>query len=269
MRYFVFVVGKYPFRSLHFNSTKILKKIKSKLLEQCKQLKKVIFNSADVDTLDENPTCDNFYEFRVLDLNWCENSPPCSDDDELELMLGEDQQHCLFEYSFEFLSRYPNAKKISTSAPTCDMDMHLQYLDGILINCYSTVEAIKFDHQTPHNFVRKVINSKSSAIKSFTVRLADWDTSKLDANLFRKSEISKNNILKVLKLRHCVDTSVSVGNQEPTEFLETLIGNQTLETLGLELFKVSNSEKLSPLIQVPNIKSLICNFESFEASLLH
>ncbi|EGC30542.1 hypothetical protein DICPUDRAFT_83543 [Dictyostelium purpureum] len=265
--YELFLIKYKELESIHFNhcniySTKRLKKIKSELLEQCKQLKKVIFDYVSVDTMDGNPTCDNFYEYRVLILFWNIQRPPFSNETEYPL----DPE---YRYSFEFLSRYPNSKKILIT--TVDNPMHLEYLDGILLNCCSTVEAITFDlNNTPHNFVGKVINSKSPAIKSFTVRLAD-DTSKFVANLFRESEISKNNILKVLKLklRNCLDFATSYPHQEPTEFLKTLIGNQTLETLGLELFKVSNSEKLSPLIQVPNIKSLICKFNSIEAFLLH
>ncbi|EGC30540.1 hypothetical protein DICPUDRAFT_157719 [Dictyostelium purpureum] len=268
-KYELFLIKYIELESIHFKhcneySKKILKKIKNELLEQCEQLKKVIFNSAsvDVDTMDENPTCDNFYEFRGLDLYWNKVDRPWSNETELK------KDSLIF--SFEFLSRYPNAKKISISTSNSYFPMHLEYLDGILLNCCSTVESIKFDyHNTPHNFVGKVINSKSPAIKSFTVRLGNDDTSKLVANLFRKSEISKNNILKVLKLKYCSEISIQHLNQEPTEFLKILIGNQTLETLGLELFKVNNSEKLSPLIQVPNITTLICNFESFEAFLLH
>ncbi|EGC28746.1 hypothetical protein DICPUDRAFT_85174 [Dictyostelium purpureum] len=272
-KYELFLIKYKELESIHFDhcniySKKIFKKIKSELLEQCEQLKKVIFKNANVDTLDETPTCDNFYEFRVLDLFWNTEQPPFSDDPEHQLAAcGE---FYTFNYSFEFLSRYPNLKKISISTSNNYINMHLEDLDGILRNCYSTVEAIKFDsHNTPHDFVGKVINSKSPAIKSFTVRLGNRNTSKLVANLFRKSEISTNNTLKVLKLRHYLDSATSYLNQEPTEFLKTLIGNQTLEKLGLELFKVSNSEKLSPLIQVPNITTLICNFESFETFLLH
>ncbi|EGC30539.1 hypothetical protein DICPUDRAFT_157718 [Dictyostelium purpureum] len=268
-KYELFLIKYKELEIIHFNhcnqySKGILKKIKSKLLEQCEQLKKVIFNSASVqyDTMDENPTYDNFYEFRCLDLFWYTEVLPYSTETE----LIDD----LYIFSFEFLSRYPNSKKISISTSNSDTLMHLENLDGIIRNCYSTVEVIKFDyHHTPHNFVGKVINSKSPAIKSFTVRLGNDDTSKLVANLFRESEISKNNTLKVLKLKYCEEISTPYLNEEPTEFLETLIGNQTLETLGLELFDVSNSEKLSPLIQVPNIKTLICSPYSFDAFLLH
>ncbi|EGC28747.1 hypothetical protein DICPUDRAFT_85175 [Dictyostelium purpureum] len=268
-KYELFLIKYKELEIIHFDhcnefSKRILKKIKSRLLEQCEQLKKVIFNRATVgyDTLDENPTYDNFYEFRGLDLFWYTEVLPWSNEAE----LIDDS----FIFSFEFLSRYPNSKKISISTSYSDVLKYLECLDGILRNCCSTVEAIKFDfHNTPHDFVGKVINSKSPAIKSFTVRLANDDTSKLVANLFRESEISKNNTLKVLKLKYCEEFSIPHLNQEPTEFLETLIGNQTLETLGLKLFDVSNSEKLSPLIQVPNITTLICSLYSFEAFLLH
>ncbi|EGC40271.1 hypothetical protein DICPUDRAFT_74212 [Dictyostelium purpureum] len=255
-------------------STKHLKKIKNKLLEQCEHLKKVIFNNVNVHFMEKNPTCDEFYEFKGVHLYWDKGEVPCSNTDELDLVEDEEDYY-EFEFSFEFLSRYPGVKKISISTRArthVDMDLNLEKLDGILRNCCTKVETIKFDqyHHTPHNFVEKVINSKSPAIKSFTARLGDHeDTSKLVAKLFRKSEISKNKILKVLKLRHCMDGGLSPLNEEPTEFLKTLIGNQTLESLGLELFIVSSSEKLSPLIQVPNITTLICSFDSFEAFLLH
>ncbi|EGC30543.1 hypothetical protein DICPUDRAFT_157723 [Dictyostelium purpureum] len=272
-KYELFLIKYKELESIHFKhcniySKKKFKKIKSELLEQCEQLKKVIFNNTNVDTMASNPTYDNFYEFRGLDLYWNSEDRPWSNETELkkETLIIDDS----YIFSFEFLSRYPNSKKISISLTNCDSSMCLENLDGILKNCCSTVESIKFYvYNTPHNFVGKVINSKSPAIKSFTVRLANYDTSKLVANLFRESEISKNNILKVLKLKYCEEISTPYLNQEPTEFLETLIGNQTLETLGLELFKVSNSEKLSPLIQVPNITTLICNFNSFDAFLLH
>ncbi|EGC30541.1 hypothetical protein DICPUDRAFT_83542 [Dictyostelium purpureum] len=268
-KYELFLIKYKEVEIIHFDhcndySKKLLKKIKSRLLEQFKELKKVIFNSVSIqgDTMDENPTCDNFYEFRCLNLLWYTEALPYSTETE----LIEDPSM----FSFEYISRYPNAKKISISTCNSNQLILLECMDGILINCYSTLETIKFDfHNTPRAFVGKVINSKSPAIKSFTVRLADGDTSKSVAKIFRKSEISKNNTLKVLKLKYCSELFIPYLNQEPTEFLKTLIGNQTLETLGLQLFDVKNSEKLSPLIQVPNITKLICSPYSFDAFLLH
>ncbi|EGC30448.1 hypothetical protein DICPUDRAFT_157824 [Dictyostelium purpureum] len=262
--YELFLIKYKELESFHYiskgYSNKSLKKIKSELLEQCGQLKKVIFNSVHINFMEINPTCDQFYEFRGLHLLWDLEDLPCSDAAELELVEDEDEYY-EFEFSFKFLSRYPDAKKISISTRTSDMDMNLEKLDGILANCCSKVENIKFNyHYTPHNFVEKVINSKSPAIKSFTARLGDEDTIPNITTLicsfdsFEAFLLHCNENHNITTLRVGWDTHY-IEDYDENEVLVNALSNffkNNKSSLRSIIFPKSSSEILDNLVELIN-----------------
>ncbi|EGC32121.1 hypothetical protein DICPUDRAFT_98986 [Dictyostelium purpureum] len=271
-------------------NNKEFNKLKSNLIEKCgKNLKKVqIIDYINYDPYYENPTEDGFYQFNKLNLDWNRDEGPNSYESEFD-EDDDDAEIDSFEFSFEFLSRYPNIKKLSMTTMTSDMDLHIYKLAGILKNSSKTLETINFQfHNTAPSFVIQALESRSPVIKSLSVRLGTFlyklygettkennkikDTSKMVSQLFKKANISANTTLMKLKLRKNVDTHKSPNNKDPSEFLSNLIGNTKLKKLGLELFELNGADDyklLSPLIQIPNISSLYCNPESIESFLQH
>ncbi|EAL60791.1 hypothetical protein DDB_G0293334 [Dictyostelium discoideum AX4] len=259
-----------------------------------------------------DPSCNGFFKFNKLILNWDRKefpwSIPYENEDYANIKLESD-----FEYSFDYLNRY-KPKEIKINTVKGKMKLHITKLNNIL-KCDS-IEKIQFtQHDTPSSFLQHIVSYKSIVppppspplIKSLTIRLCINDTvywedfknnknycsSEIVGKIFKDCQFQSNTTLKELILLETLKYSEIKKN--PTYLLESLIGNKSLTTLGLQVFKLWDecfewksrelliprelkhsldevskySKTLSPLLKIPTITTLHCDFNSLLSFLQH
>ncbi|KAM9963669.1 hypothetical protein ACTFIW_006907 [Dictyostelium discoideum] len=264
--------------------------IKTNLKRICKNLKTVYYsNYFPIDTLDEDPTIDNFFNFEKVELYWdCDESPPESFIDECDNQ--DDYQS--FNYSFEFLKRYKSIKKISIRTVDNESNLHLKNLNNIFkhINNINQLNKIQFNYQnTSYNFL---INEKLNNIKnlnSFSIRLGNFglniineeneeneenedleilneiinnnceNTSKLIEIIFKNIKLLKNNKLRKLIINKCHSDDNefnSPNSNNPSEFLKLLLNDnysiENLRILGLAVYDLTNDDDFKLLSELIN-----------------
>ncbi|KAM9973566.1 hypothetical protein ACTFIW_010668 [Dictyostelium discoideum] len=265
-------------------------------------------------SLSLDPSCNGFFKFNKLNLSWDRSefpwSIPYENEDFANIKLESD-----FEYSFDYLNRY-KPKEIKINTVKGKMKLHITKLNNIL-KCDS-IEKIQFtQHDTPSSFFQHIVSYKSISpsplppppplIKSLTIRLCIHDTdywddfnnknycsSEIVGKIFKDCQFQSNTTLKELILLETLKYSDIKKN--PTYLLESLIGNKSLTTLGLQVFKLWDecvewkssrelliprelkhsldevskySKTLSPLLRIPTITTLHCDFNSLLSFLQH
>ncbi|KAM9990437.1 hypothetical protein ACTFIY_006475 [Dictyostelium cf. discoideum] len=298
------------------NSLYGIKKYLIEILGSNNKLKHVtLVNGILAKSLQLDPSCNGFFKFNKLVLNWDRRefpwSIPYENEDYSNIKLESD-----FEYSFDYLNRY-KPKEIKINTVNGKMGLHITKLNNIL-KCDS-IEKIQFTHHdTPSSYLEHIVSYKPISplpplIKSLTIRLCIHDTdywkdfknknycsSKLDnieneivGKIFKDCQFQSNTTLKELILLETLKYSEIKKN--PTYLLESLIGNKSLTTLGLQVFKLWDqcvewksrelliprelkpsldevskySKTLSPLLKIPTITTLHCDFNSLLSFLQH
>ncbi|KAM9988821.1 hypothetical protein ACTFIY_004847 [Dictyostelium cf. discoideum] len=238
-------------------------------------------------------TQNNKIKFKKLSMSWRIGTPPVSIKEIYrETFIESNYTLSKCQFTFDFIRKYnPTKIKIST---TYMYFLNLKYLNNLFIsnynnnnnnnnnsnlnNNYNKIKSIKFkNHKTPINFLNFLFNKEGNEIKSLTV---EFDPNKINFEekfysfLLGNNNFKNNNIvLKKLILNEynsCCSTNEINWSNSPTYFIENiLILNNSINSIGFNIFQIKDYETLSPLKKISNIKKIYSNENSFQVIYKH
>ncbi|EGC38700.1 hypothetical protein DICPUDRAFT_75731 [Dictyostelium purpureum] len=271
--------------------------VKDFLTKHLVKLRKVVVDNLFIKTYppcfsNYDYTCNNFFKVKNCYVYWDHSNPPLSHGERIYDYNGyDDYDLSSHNYYFNFITNVkPSKLIIETSVYNPNNyfeDIHISDLETLIFECQESIKSIDFvNHFTPLKLIESIFNPNNDIdlmndieqltipkLKELSIILTPSEINKLCQLV---SNNNNKNICKLI-LKSTIPSyetkSDTVNNfYNPSRFLKELFSNgnnNSIRTLGLNLFKINDPIHLSPLLEYPNINTIYCDSYSVEPFLQH